>query len=147
MLVLTRKLQQQIKIGDQITVTVLRVKGNTVRVGIQAPREVRVVRGELPKEGVAGVGPKAVTALADTAGEGMEEAADAGEEAVGGAVVSFRVKVAAGVVAERQTGMSAPRVETGTAVSGAHLPLRRIHDRFGGAPLKQVIAACNSLAK
>src|SRR4051812_1479498 len=50
MLVLTRKLQQQIMIGEQITVTILRVKGNTVRVGIQAPRDVRVVRGELPKE-------------------------------------------------------------------------------------------------
>src|SRR5688500_12630911 len=51
MLVLTRKLQQQIKIGEEIVVTILRVKGNTVRVGVQAPREVRVVRGELPKNG------------------------------------------------------------------------------------------------
>jgi carbon storage regulator CsrA len=48
MLVLTRKLQQQIKIGDQVTITILRVKGQTVRVGIEAPRDVRVVRGELP---------------------------------------------------------------------------------------------------
>ena len=38
MLVLTRKLQQQIKIGEEITVTILRVKGHTVRVGIEAPR-------------------------------------------------------------------------------------------------------------
>ena len=51
MLVLTRKLQQQIKIGEQITVTILRVKGQTVRVGIEAPRDVRVIRGELPREG------------------------------------------------------------------------------------------------
>jgi carbon storage regulator CsrA len=51
MLVLTRKFQQQIKIGDQITVTILRVKGQTVRVGIEAPRDVRVVRGELPPVG------------------------------------------------------------------------------------------------
>jgi carbon storage regulator CsrA len=51
MLVLTRKLQQQIKIGEQITVTILRVKGQTVRVGIEAPRDVRVVRGELPRGG------------------------------------------------------------------------------------------------
>lgn len=50
MLVLTRKQDQQIQIGDNITLTILRVKGNTVRVGIDAPREVRVVRGELPKE-------------------------------------------------------------------------------------------------
>src|SRR5438045_9701175 len=53
MLVLTRKLQQQIKIGEQITVTILKLKGNTVRVGIQAPRDVRVIRGELPKENAA----------------------------------------------------------------------------------------------
>ena len=51
MLVLTRKFQQQIKIGDQITVTILRVKGQTVRVGIDAPRDVRVIRGELPPIG------------------------------------------------------------------------------------------------
>lgn len=49
MLVLTRKLQEKIQIGNQITITVLRVKGNTVRVGIEAPRDVRVVRGELPR--------------------------------------------------------------------------------------------------
>lgn len=53
MLVLTRKLQQQIKIGQQITVTILRVKGQTVRVGIEAPRDVRVIRGELPPAGAA----------------------------------------------------------------------------------------------
>jgi carbon storage regulator CsrA len=49
MLVLTRKQQQQIRIGDQITITILRVSGNTVRVGIEAPQDVRVVRGELPE--------------------------------------------------------------------------------------------------
>lgn len=48
MLVLTRKRQEQIHIGDDIVLTVLRVKGNTVRVGIEAPRNVRVLRGELP---------------------------------------------------------------------------------------------------
>ena len=48
MLVLSRKLQQEIMIGDNIKVTVLKVKGNTVRLGIEAPRSVRVVRGELP---------------------------------------------------------------------------------------------------
>ena len=50
MLVLTRKLQEQIKIGDQVTVTILKIKGGTVRVGIHAPRDVRVVRGELPRK-------------------------------------------------------------------------------------------------
>ena len=47
MLVLTRKMQERIQIGSNITITILRVKGNTVRVGIDAPREIRVVRGEL----------------------------------------------------------------------------------------------------
>ena len=48
MLVLTRKTQEQIHIGDNITISVLKLKGNTVRIGIQAPRDVRVLRGELP---------------------------------------------------------------------------------------------------
>jgi len=47
MLVLTRKQKETIKIGDSITVTILRVQGHAVRVGIEAPRDVRVVRGEL----------------------------------------------------------------------------------------------------
>lgn len=47
MLVLTRKLDEQILIGDDIKVTLLRVRGNTVRIGIEAPRDVRIVRGEL----------------------------------------------------------------------------------------------------
>ena len=51
MLVLTRKLQQQVKIGDHITVTILRVKGHTVRIGIDAPRDVRVVRGSRLSDG------------------------------------------------------------------------------------------------
>jgi carbon storage regulator CsrA len=48
MLVLSRKADQQIQIGDSITITILVIKGNTVRVGIEAPREVRVLRAELP---------------------------------------------------------------------------------------------------
>jgi carbon storage regulator CsrA len=47
MLVLTRKTQQQIKIGSNITITIVRVTGQAVRVGIEAPEEIRVVRGEL----------------------------------------------------------------------------------------------------
>lgn len=48
MLVLSRRLQEQIRIGDQITITILRVKGNTVRIGIEAPRDTRILRAELP---------------------------------------------------------------------------------------------------
>jgi carbon storage regulator CsrA len=48
MLVLTRKVREQIKIGDDIVITILRIKGQSVRVGIDAPRSMRVLRGELP---------------------------------------------------------------------------------------------------
>ena len=47
MLVLTRKLDEKIRIGENITITLLRVQGNTVRLGIEAPRDIRVIRGEL----------------------------------------------------------------------------------------------------
>lgn len=47
MLVLTRKTQEKIQIGDSITVTILRVKGQAVRLGIEAPEGVRILRGEL----------------------------------------------------------------------------------------------------
>jgi carbon storage regulator CsrA len=47
MLVLTRKTQERILIGDNIKITILRVKGASVRIGIDAPADVRVVRGEL----------------------------------------------------------------------------------------------------
>ncbi len=50
MLVLSRKQQQEILIGENIKITVLKVKGNTVRLGIEAPRNVRVMRSELPME-------------------------------------------------------------------------------------------------
>ena len=47
MLVLSRKANQEIVIGENIKLTILQVKGNTVRIGIEAPREIRVLRGEL----------------------------------------------------------------------------------------------------
>ena len=48
MLVLSRKQNQEIIVGDDVRLTVLQVKGNTVRLGIEAPREVSVRRAELP---------------------------------------------------------------------------------------------------
>lgn len=64
MLVLTRKLEQSIQIGDDVTITILAVKGNTVRIGISAPEHVRVARSELNQKGAAqkGVAPKAASA-------------------------------------------------------------------------------------
>lgn len=48
MLVLSRKENQRIHLGDSIVLTIVRVNGDRVRVGIEAPAEVRVRRGELP---------------------------------------------------------------------------------------------------
>lgn len=50
MLVLTRKLMEKLFIGDDICVTVVRLEGGQVRLGIDAPREVAVVRAELVEE-------------------------------------------------------------------------------------------------
>ena len=47
MLVLTRRSNQSIMIGDDIVVTVLEVRGEQVRIGIKAPREVEVHREEV----------------------------------------------------------------------------------------------------
>lgn len=47
MLVLSRKAGETIKIADNIEVKILEVKGDTVRVGIEAPKSVDIVRGEL----------------------------------------------------------------------------------------------------
>ena len=48
MLVLSRKSKQQIQIGDDITVTILQIKGQSISIGIEAPRAVQILRGELP---------------------------------------------------------------------------------------------------
>jgi carbon storage regulator len=47
MLVITRKVGDRVKIGDDITVTVLEVSGSSVRIGIDAPSDVRVYRHEI----------------------------------------------------------------------------------------------------
>lgn len=49
MLVLSRKQGEQIRIGDNIVLTISRIAGNRVSVGIEAPRDVRIVRGELER--------------------------------------------------------------------------------------------------
>jgi carbon storage regulator len=47
MLVLTRKLHQSIVIGDGIEIVVLEIRGEQVRIGIKAPRDVKVHRKEI----------------------------------------------------------------------------------------------------
>jgi len=47
MLVLTRKAEESLVIGDQITLTILAVEGDRVKIGIQAPREISIHRKEV----------------------------------------------------------------------------------------------------
>jgi carbon storage regulator CsrA len=64
MLVLTRKTKQQIQIGPNVTITILQIKGQAVRVGIEAPREVNVLRTELAARPTAdGSDPTVMAAL------------------------------------------------------------------------------------
>jgi carbon storage regulator len=72
MLVLTRKSNQSIMIGDEIEVSVLSVMGEKVRIGIQAPQSVPVFRKEIYLEIHREAGPVAEAAE----GESPEHAAD-----------------------------------------------------------------------
>jgi carbon storage regulator len=73
MLVLTRKSNQSIMIGDDIEVSVLAIMGEKVRIGIQAPRDVPVFRREVYLE-----------IQQESAGEGAREEVDAALQDLGG---------------------------------------------------------------
>lgn len=47
MLILTRRVGETLMVGDEVTVTVLGVKGNQVRIGVNAPKDVSVHREEI----------------------------------------------------------------------------------------------------
>jgi carbon storage regulator len=68
MLVLTRKQGERIQIGDDITITVVRTKGKSVRLGIVAPSHVSVLRGEIARSIAAETGDS--TAAVDDEAEG-----------------------------------------------------------------------------
>ncbi len=75
MLVLTRKLQERIHVGDTITITVVRLQGNAVRLGIEAPKHVRVVRGEVAVKDAQA----AVAAVPESSGSDQSDAGEAGD--------------------------------------------------------------------
>jgi carbon storage regulator len=76
MLILTRRVGETLMIGDQVTVTVLGVKGNQVRLGINAPKELAVHREEIFQR-LQGKDAGAVAPPA--AGEAVEAKADGGK--------------------------------------------------------------------
>ena len=47
MLILSRKTDQQIKIGDDITLTIIEIRGDQVKIGVEAPKSIKVFRQEV----------------------------------------------------------------------------------------------------
>ena len=125
MLVLTRKYQEKIRIGDNITITVLRTKGKAVRLGIEAPANVPVIRGELSFE------------------DKSEEAAEPAE------TVSFEVALPSAKRVSRSAGIaSATRWETArdveTKVTLSRVPRSKLVGLMpkltaGDAPLRAMM--------
>ncbi|PIQ44202.1 MAG: carbon storage regulator [Gammaproteobacteria bacterium CG11_big_fil_rev_8_21_14_0_20_46_22] len=66
MLILTRRIGESIVIGDNVTITVLGVKGNQVRVGVDAPRDVSVHREEIYQRILNETAPEETTETGDT---------------------------------------------------------------------------------
>lgn len=69
MLILTRRVGETLMIGDEVTVTVLGVKGNQVRIGVNAPRDVPVHREEIYER------------IKREQAEGLDRPHDAGQDA------------------------------------------------------------------
>lgn len=77
MLVLSRKIGEKLIIGDEIVLTVNRISGNRVAIGIEAPRDVRIVRGELGTSQVTRSGSASNTASMGDARIAVASKADA----------------------------------------------------------------------
>src|SRR5436853_4653435 len=87
MLVLTRKQGEKIRIGDDVVITVVRTKGKAVRLGIQAPAHVPVLRGEIAAS-IAGESQRRAHA-------GSEETAEGGDDGESGPVRVFSLSCSA----------------------------------------------------
>ena len=133
MLVLTRKYQEKIRIGDNITITVLRTKGKAVRLGIEAPADVPVMRGELSFETAADISEVMPSASATAAEPALPKrvgvrrsnswASDSPKQATGQSRDLQRQHVELTRVARDEVAGFVPRLVTGEA------PLRAMMDQ------------------
>jgi carbon storage regulator CsrA len=154
MLVLTRKLQQQIKIGEQVTITILRVKGQTVRVGIEAPRDVRVIRGELPSGDQSPAGEESAieeTTLVlsgnmlagDAAGESeARDGASALDEPTRDEPTRDEPTRDEATAGRREAAFARSTSESPTA---PRLPQRRRYNRVGSPPLRVAMSTVSGV--
>jgi carbon storage regulator len=67
-LILTRRVGESIRIGDDVSISVLRIKGNQVRIGVDAPKSLAVRRDELEQRDAAAID-AAGTPTTDAGGE------------------------------------------------------------------------------
>ncbi|MDD6178018.1 MAG: carbon storage regulator CsrA [Succinivibrionaceae bacterium] len=50
MLILSRRIGETLVVGDNVKITILSVKGNQIRIGVEAPKEISIKRGELDED-------------------------------------------------------------------------------------------------
>ena len=80
MLVLSRKQNQSIVIGDNIKLQVLKISGNTVRIGVQAPTDVKILRGELAPYDVDSKGSSQSSSEDSSKDDSQNESQESGDE-------------------------------------------------------------------
>lgn len=103
MLVLTRKVGEQLLIGEDVVITVLEVRGDGIKIGIDAPRDVKVQRREV---------------LLSVSETNLESARAASPEAENALKALFGVQEQGDPAQPRDTGSAAPRESTETDDSG-----------------------------
>lgn len=116
MLVLTRKAKQQIQIGPNVTITILQIKGQAVRVGIEAPKDVTVLRSELAKHLLDGEFDPTIVAAAEKVQRESEIKEDAdGEQSGGRTKTSAKVSLRCRAPRVDVAPLTSPYQSTGSA--------------------------------